>query len=56
MSEVKTVSNDPHIPKAKKKAMLEQILKRTYAIEKNTMIIPRRRNIRQNRTKSLTKM
>lgn len=34
MSEVKTVSNDPHIPKAKKKAMLEQILKRTYAIEK----------------------
>ena len=28
MSEVKTVSNDPHIPKAKKKAMLEQILKR----------------------------
>lgn len=34
MSEVKTVSNDPHIPKAQKKAMLEQILKRTYAIEK----------------------
>lgn len=34
MSEVKTVSNDPHIPKAKKKAMLERILKRTYAIEK----------------------
>lgn len=34
MSEVKTVSNDPHIPKAKKKAMLEQILKRTYAFEK----------------------
>ena len=34
MSEVKTVSNDPHIPKAKKKALLEQILKRTYAIEK----------------------
>lgn len=34
MSEVKTVSNDPHIPEAKKKAMLEQILKRTYAIEK----------------------
>lgn len=34
MSEVKTVSNDPHIPKAQKKALLEQILKRTYAIEK----------------------
>lgn len=34
MSEVKTVFNDPHIPKAQKKAMLEQILKRTYAIEK----------------------
>lgn len=34
MSEVKTFSNDPHIPKAQKKAMLEQILKRTYAIEK----------------------
>lgn len=34
MSEVKTISNDPLIPKAKKKAMLEQILKRTYAIEK----------------------
>ena len=34
MSEVKTIANDPHIPKAQKKAMLEQILKRTYAIEK----------------------
>lgn len=34
MSEAKTISNDPLIPKAKKKAMLEQILKRTYAIEK----------------------
>ena len=34
MSEVKTIANDPRIPKAQKKAMLEQILKRTYAIEK----------------------
>lgn len=34
MSAVKTIANDPHIPKAQKKAMLEQILKRTYAIEK----------------------
>ena len=32
MSEVMTVSNDPHIPKANIKAMLEQMLKRTYAI------------------------